>query len=51
MNNRKPVIPDQDTGQRGDIYKFLYQAENKSKDIEEFMGNVNKFNPKGNKKF
>ena len=26
--------------QRGDIVKFLFQAENKEKDIEEFMGNI-----------
>ncbi len=33
MNSRKPVMNDLDTGQRGDIYKFLHQAENKEKDI------------------
>lgn len=40
-----------DTSQRGDIYKFLFQAENKEKDIQQFMGNINPLNQKGNKKF
>jgi len=34
MNNRKPVMTELDTSQRGDIYKFLFQAENKEKDIQ-----------------
>lgn len=40
MNNRKPVMAEVDNTQRGDIVKFLFQAENKEKDIEEFMGNI-----------
>ena len=40
MNNRKPVMAEVDNTQRGDIVKFLFQAENKEKDIQEFMGNI-----------
>ena len=32
-----------DNSQRGDIVKYLVQAENKEKDIQEFMGNMSKF--------
>lgn len=38
-----------DSSQRGDIYKFLYQAETKEKDIEELLGNMNKINMHGAK--
>ena len=32
-----------DDSQRGDIVKYLVQAEYKEKDIQEFMGNMSKF--------